>query len=56
MERRRVTERPAEWLGRFTRVQAWGDISTLTKPLLALFCSTACPGQVLLRAMDQARE
>jgi len=55
VERRRVAGKPAEWLGCFERVQAWGDISILTKPLLALFCSTACPGRVLLRAMDQAR-
>jgi hypothetical protein len=56
VERRRVAGKPAEWLGRFARAQAWGGISILTKPLLALFCSTACPGQVLLRAMDRARE
>ena len=39
----------------FPRLWAFGDLSLLRQPLLGLFCSTRCPGDVILQAYDLAR-
>lgn len=36
-------------------IDAIGDISILTKPLTALFCSVRCPGEIILKAYDLTR-
>src|SRR5574341_2356159 len=36
------------------RVWAIGDLQILEQPLLGLFCSTRCPGEVILRTYDLA--
>jgi predicted Rossmann fold nucleotide-binding protein DprA/Smf involved in DNA uptake len=33
-----------------------GDLSIIGRPKLALFCSTRCPGELILRSFDIARE
>ena len=49
---RQLTER----LGIFvpTRLSALGNLELLALPKTALFCSTRCPGKVILTAYDQA--
>ena len=37
------------------RVWAIGNLQILDKPLLGFFCSTKCPGEVILRTYDLAR-
>ncbi len=37
------------------RLWAVGNLGILEKPLLAFFCSSRCPGQVILRIYDLAR-
>ncbi|MGO9019195.1 MAG: DNA-processing protein DprA [Syntrophobacteraceae bacterium] len=37
------------------RLWAIGDLGILENPLLAFFCSSKCPGQVILRVYDLAR-
>jgi predicted Rossmann fold nucleotide-binding protein DprA/Smf involved in DNA uptake len=39
----------------FPRIWAIGDLAILEKRLLGLFCSTQCPGEVILRTYDIAR-
>ncbi len=34
---------------------AIGDLDILSNPLIAFFCSSRCPGQVILRVYDLAR-
>lgn len=36
-------------------ISARGDLAILQRPALALFCSIACPGDVILRTYDLAR-
>ncbi len=43
-------------LGSHRRLLAIGDESILRRPLLAFFASTRCPGDVILRIYDAARE
>jgi predicted Rossmann fold nucleotide-binding protein DprA/Smf involved in DNA uptake len=38
-----------------SRLWAMGPIDLLQKPLLGLFCSARCPGEVILRSYDLAR-
>jgi predicted Rossmann fold nucleotide-binding protein DprA/Smf involved in DNA uptake len=33
-----------------------GDLGIISRPKLALFCSTRCPGELILRSFDTARE
>jgi predicted Rossmann fold nucleotide-binding protein DprA/Smf involved in DNA uptake len=35
---------------------AQGNLALLRQPLTALFCSTKCPGEVILRAFDQVAQ
>lgn len=37
-------------------ISACGDLAILQRPALALFCSIACPGGVILRTYDLARD
>ena len=37
-------------------ISARGDLAILQRPALALFCSIACPGDVILRTYDLARD
>ena len=39
----------------FSRVWAIGHLGILEKPLLGFFCSTRCPGNIILRTYDLAR-
>lgn len=39
----------------FPRLWAFGDLALLGRELLGLFCSTRCPGEVILQAYDAAR-
>ena len=39
----------------FPRVCTRGDRAILERPLLALFCSIRCPGDIILKAFDTAR-
>ncbi len=41
--------------GGFRKVWAMGDTALLDKPLLGFFCSTRCPGEVILRVYDLAQ-
>jgi predicted Rossmann fold nucleotide-binding protein DprA/Smf involved in DNA uptake len=41
--------------GEFQRISAIGDLEILENPLVAFFCSSKCPGQVILRVYDLAR-
>lgn len=40
---------------RWARLWALGDVSLLREKYLGLFCSTRCPGDVVLRAYETAR-
>ncbi len=40
--------------GVFQRVWAIGDLQVLEQPLLSFFCSTRCPGEIILRTYDLA--
>src|SRR5690348_12573481 len=37
-------------------ITARGDLAILQRPALALFCSIACPGDVILQTYDLARD
>ncbi len=37
-------------------IHALGNLALLRQPLTALFCSTQCSGQVILRAFDQVAQ
>ena len=50
-----VLARAAEVVG-VSSLQAIGVLDILTQPLLGYFCSSRCPGSVILRAYDLARE
>lgn len=39
-----------------TALHAMGNLAILSQPLLGFFCSSRCPGSVILRAYDLARE
>jgi len=39
----------------FPRIWALGNVKILKKPLLGLFCSVKCPGELILRSYDLAR-
>jgi predicted Rossmann fold nucleotide-binding protein DprA/Smf involved in DNA uptake len=39
----------------FPQIWALGDVAILQKPLLGLFCSVKCPGDLILRTYDLAR-
>lgn len=39
-----------------SRIWAIGNLRILDKPLLGFFCSSRCPGEVILRTYDAARE
>lgn len=41
--------------GLFPQIRTLGDISLLHRPLLGLFCSVKCPGDLILRTYDLAR-
>jgi hypothetical protein len=41
--------------GAFSRLWALGSLEALARPLLGLFCTTRCPGDVILRAYATAR-
>ncbi|MHC1729753.1 MAG: DNA-processing protein DprA [Syntrophobacteraceae bacterium] len=41
--------------GGFQKLWAIGDLHILSNPLVAFFCSSKCPGQVILRVYDLAR-
>jgi predicted Rossmann fold nucleotide-binding protein DprA/Smf involved in DNA uptake len=41
--------------GGFRKIWAIGNTRLLDKPLLGFFCSTRCPGEVILRVYDLAR-
>lgn len=41
--------------GGFQQIWAIGDLHILENPLVAFFCSSKCPGQVILRIYDLAR-
>lgn len=41
--------------GGFQRIWAIGGLHILENPLVAFFCSSKCPGQVILRVYDLAR-
>jgi predicted Rossmann fold nucleotide-binding protein DprA/Smf involved in DNA uptake len=42
--------------GGFSQIYAIGNIGLLNLPLLGFFCSTRCPGDVILRTYDIAKE
>ena len=48
--------KPRRGPGSHRRLWAIGDESILRRPLLAFFASTRCPGDVILRIYDAARE
>jgi predicted Rossmann fold nucleotide-binding protein DprA/Smf involved in DNA uptake len=50
-----VLSRAAEAVGA-TSLHAIGALDILARPLLGYFCSSRCPGSVILRAYDLARE
>lgn len=37
-------------------LMAWGNLDLLGQPLTALFCSTKCPGHLVLRAFDRVAQ
>ena len=39
----------------FPRIWALGDLKILEKPLVGLFCSIKCPGDIILSSYDLAR-
>jgi len=39
----------------FPRIWALGDLTILQRRLLGFFCSTQCPGEMILRTYDLAR-
>ena len=39
----------------FPKIWALGDVAILQRPLLGLFCSVKCPGDLILRTYDLAR-
>jgi predicted Rossmann fold nucleotide-binding protein DprA/Smf involved in DNA uptake len=39
----------------FPQIRTLGDLSLLHRPLLGLFCSVKCPGDLILRTYDLAR-
>jgi len=39
----------------FPQIWALGDVAILQRPLLGLFCSVKCPGDLILRTYDLAR-
>ncbi len=39
----------------FSRIWALGDLKILEKPLVGLFCSIKCPGDIILSSYDLAR-
>jgi predicted Rossmann fold nucleotide-binding protein DprA/Smf involved in DNA uptake len=50
-----IALRDREGTSTFPRFWAIGDLAILEKQLLGFFCSTRCPGEVILRAYDLAR-
>jgi predicted Rossmann fold nucleotide-binding protein DprA/Smf involved in DNA uptake len=40
----------------YSHIWAIGNLGILDKPLLGFFCSSRCPGEVILRTYDVARE
>jgi predicted Rossmann fold nucleotide-binding protein DprA/Smf involved in DNA uptake len=44
-----------EALGRFPQIWAIGNLALLERPLLGLFCSVKCPGDLILHTYDLAR-
>lgn len=49
-----ATIRKAPGIHAFRQVWAIGNLNILEKPLLGFFCSTTCPGEVILRTYDLA--